>query len=300
MEHSDFIVPLRSKVNGLLNLEKVLNGPHYPKLDFFIVLSSICGVLGTPGQTNYAAAGAFEDAFVRTRQRNGQQASVLDLGVISNVGYVSQNPELERRLMNQPGIGSYNERQLQWLFRIALDTPIINPATKISRPEDFQDAQIVTGVDLDPVDIGRLRDTNWFQDPKWGIIDSIISGTSEGMGEGMFGDENALNARLRDLLNNVNKQPTADVIVNIAQCVIWKTAVMTMIPVEEITQERPLSHYGMDSLSAVEMRNWFLRVGAVELKVDDILAAVSIRKLAEKVYNGYTQKGVAKGAVEDS
>lgn len=290
MEHSDFILPLRPKVNGLLNLEKVLDQPQYPKLDFFIVLSSIAGVLGTPGQTNYAAAGAFEDAFVRSRQRKGEQACALDLGVITNVGYVSQNPDLERRLLNQPGIGSYNERQVQWLFRIALDTPCINAIS--SQPQKYSKAQLVTGVDIQPMDISRVRETNWFQDPKWWMIDSIVSSTSDGMGDGMFGDENALNSRLLDLLNNVNKQPEADVILNIAQCIIWKTAVMTMMPAEDISPERPLSRYGMDSLAAVEMRNWFLRVGEVELKVEDILAAVSITKLAEKVYSGYKQKTV--------
>ena len=291
MEHPDFVLPLRPKVNGLLNLEKVLDQHHYPKLDFFIVLSSIAGVLGTPGQTNYAAAGAFEDAFVRSRQRKGEQACALDLGVITNVGYVSQNPELERRLLNQPGIGSYNERQVQWLFRIALDTPLISATpVRSGQPQEYGKAQLVTGVEIKPADISRVRETNWFQDPKWWMIDSIVSGTSDGMGDGMFGDENALNSRLLDLLNNVNKQPERDVIDNIAQCIIWKTAVMTMMPAEDISPDRPLSRYGMDSLAAVEMRNWFLRVGEVELKVEDILAAVSITKLAEKVYSGYKSK----------
>ena len=298
MEHSDFVLPLRPKVNGLLNLERVLDQPQYPKLDFFIVLSSIAGVLGTPGQTNYAAAGAFEDAFVRSRQRKGEQACALDLGVITNVGYVSQNPELERRLLNQPGIGSYNERQVQWLFRIALDTPLINVTP--SQPQNYGKAQLVTGVEIQPVDISRVRETNWFQDPKWWMIDSIVSSTSDGMGDGAFGDENALNARLLDLLNNVNKQPDRDVINNIAQCIIWKTAVMTMMPAEDILAERPLSRYGMDSLAAVEMRNWFFRVGEVELKVEDILAAVSITKLAEKVYTGYRQgKGKQKNNLKE-
>jgi len=295
MEHGDFVLPLRSKVQGLLNLEKILDQPHYPDLDFFVVLSSISGVLGTPGQSNYAAASTFEDAFVRTRQRKGNTACALDLGMINNIGYISRNPHLERKLIQQAGIGSYNERQVQSLFRIALDTPLIEPVSISSQLGDFGKAQLVTGVDIQPMDIRRVQETNWFRDPKWRIIDSIVSSrmsASDGysMDQDMFNDEKALNARFLDLLKGVEARQAEDVVSDIAQCIIWKAAVMTMVPAAEILPEHSLIRYGMDSLAAVEIRNWFLRVTEVEMKVEDVLTAVSIRSLAEKVYNGYRAK----------
>ena len=103
-------------------------------------------------------------------------------------------------------------------------------------------------------------------------------------------DENALNARLLDQLKDVETRQAEDVIGDIAQCIIWKTAVMTMIPAADISAEHSLFRYGMDSLGAVEMRNWFLRVTEVELKVEDVLKAVSIKNLAEKMYAGYKSK----------
>jgi len=293
MEHGDFVLSLQSKVKGLLNLEKILDQPQYPELDFFIVLSSISGVLGTPGQSNYAAASAFEDAFVRTRQRKGHTACSLDLGVISNIGYISQNPHLERKLVQQAGISSYNERQVQSLFQTALDTPLIDPVSITSQSGALAKAQVVTGVDIEHTDIRRVQVTYWFQDPKWRIIDSIASSrmnTSDSMGQSLFNDEKAVNIRLLGQLQDVGALQAEDVIRDIAQCIIWKAAVMTMVPAAEILPEHSLIRYGMDSLAAVEVRNWFLRVTEVEMKVEDVLAAVSIRSLAEKVYNGYKAK----------
>ncbi|MCB1058287.1 MAG: SDR family NAD(P)-dependent oxidoreductase, partial [Acidobacteria bacterium] len=57
---------LAPKVRGTLALERVLGASP---LDFFLLFSSVNGVLGGFGQSDYAAANAFEDAFARSRYR---------------------------------------------------------------------------------------------------------------------------------------------------------------------------------------------------------------------------------------
>lgn len=58
---------IRPKVDGTWNLHNLL-----PKdLDFFVLFSSACGLMGYYGQSNYASANTFMDAFVQYRQNLG-------------------------------------------------------------------------------------------------------------------------------------------------------------------------------------------------------------------------------------
>ncbi|RAL06965.1 KR-domain-containing protein [Aspergillus homomorphus CBS 101889] len=60
-------------------------------LDFFIMFSSISGVIGNPGQTNYAAGNAFEDALALFRHQQGHPATTIDLGAVRDVGYIAES-----------------------------------------------------------------------------------------------------------------------------------------------------------------------------------------------------------------
>ncbi|KAH8800666.1 putative polyketide synthase [Xylogone sp. PMI_703] len=79
------------KVQGTWNLHRCLDNKQ---LDFFVLYSSVSGAVGQPGQTNYAAANSFLDAFVSYRQRLGLVASAISIGVMEDIGYVSNTPAL--------------------------------------------------------------------------------------------------------------------------------------------------------------------------------------------------------------
>ena len=52
--------------------------------------------LAIGGQANYAAANTFLHAFTQCRHQQGLPASVLDIGAMDDVGYVSQNAEVQQ------------------------------------------------------------------------------------------------------------------------------------------------------------------------------------------------------------
>ncbi|TQS00533.1 hybrid non-ribosomal peptide synthetase/type I polyketide synthase [Paenibacillus ottowii] len=76
-EFKEVIAP---KVAGLVNLDQATKELD---LDFFIFFSSIAGIMGNPGQADYAAANAFMDAYaiyrnslVSSKERKGQTLSI--------------------------------------------------------------------------------------------------------------------------------------------------------------------------------------------------------------------------------
>ncbi|KAL8884920.1 MAG: hypothetical protein Q9215_007139 [Flavoplaca cf. flavocitrina] len=65
-------------------------------LDFFSLFRCYSGFMGQHGQPNYAAANTSLDAFVLYRHSLGLPASVLDSGVMEDIGFVSNMNNLSK------------------------------------------------------------------------------------------------------------------------------------------------------------------------------------------------------------
>lgn len=71
------------KVLGALHLDALTRDAP---LDFFVMYASAAGLLGSPGQGNYAAANAFLDALAHHLRRCGRPALSIDWGAFAEVG----------------------------------------------------------------------------------------------------------------------------------------------------------------------------------------------------------------------
>lgn len=84
MSYEDWVSVLAPKVKGTWNIHNALQDT---RLGFFVAFSSISGLCGNTGLANYASANSFLDAFVTYRRGLGLAASVIDLGLMEDVGW---------------------------------------------------------------------------------------------------------------------------------------------------------------------------------------------------------------------
>jgi len=96
-EWQRFALPFGPKIAGAWWLHEATS---QARLDFFVVYSSVAGVLGSAGQGNHAAANAFLDAFVVHRREQGLPALSVAWGAWSEVGAAAQR-RVDERVVSQ-------------------------------------------------------------------------------------------------------------------------------------------------------------------------------------------------------
>jgi myxalamid-type polyketide synthase MxaE and MxaD len=95
IDEADLQAVFAAKVSGAWHLHELTLGAP---LDFFLVYSSLAGVLGSPGQANYAGANAFLDALVEARNRAGLVGASLAWGPWAEVGMAAGQDGAAARL----------------------------------------------------------------------------------------------------------------------------------------------------------------------------------------------------------
>ncbi|HIJ84863.1 MAG TPA: SDR family NAD(P)-dependent oxidoreductase, partial [Magnetococcales bacterium] len=83
------------KALGAWNLH--LASKHLP-LDFFVLFSSVSSLIGNGGQGNYVAANAFLDALAHARKAEGLPATSINWGALGETGMAARDKEVELRL----------------------------------------------------------------------------------------------------------------------------------------------------------------------------------------------------------
>ncbi|KAM3149801.1 hypothetical protein ABEW05_009893 [Botrytis cinerea] len=138
MSDTEFSEAIRPKQQGTWNLHNTAFQEGLV-LDFFTMLSSICGVVGQTEQANYSASSSFLDTFSVYRQELGLKARSIDLGVIEDVGYVSSNENVSKKLNTQHWT-PINESLLHKILRFSILQQTSAPISANST------TQMITGV----------------------------------------------------------------------------------------------------------------------------------------------------------
>lgn len=257
MSYDDYTAAVRPKVLGTWNLhEYFVSRP----LSFFIVLSSFVGVGGNPGQANYAAGGAFEDAVARHRSSRGLPATTIDLGPVKEIGYLANHEIVADRLANM-GFKALSEREVLALVEDAIKAPLRSPSA----------AQVVTG--LDGLDWQNMPCLN---DPRFAQFKPV---SAPHPSTRAFNVNKSIDVRVQ--LAGASNLAEADEIVLAA--LTHKLAVMFSMPASDIDPTSPLSRYGVDSLVAAELRNWLSTSAKSSVSIFDVTQSTSLIALSREV-----------------
>ncbi|TGJ79686.1 hypothetical protein E0Z10_g9083 [Xylaria hypoxylon] len=293
---------IQPKLTGSWNLHKALEG-NDAALDFFLMTSSVSGSVGSAAESNYCAANAFLDGFARWRRTQNKAAMSVGLGMIEEVGFLHDNPEVKAMQLRK-GIQPLNESEFLQIIDLAL-VESLNERNHVTSL-DLMKSHILTG--MEPLGIrdgfrGNSSASGEFAatDSRMAIISAAITAhraTEDVKPQGKNLEHLAANI---PWLRDVNLHAVASLISEIdapsleigALALIRKRfALMLLTMPDEIDNHRPLIDFGVDSMLGAEFRTWLWNTFRVDIPFLDILSSgQTLAILARKV----AQKLIAKG-----
>ncbi len=238
---ANFEQQLKPKVDGTVYLDEEFAKDN---LDFFIAFSSLGSVYGNAGQSIYHAANMFMTSLVEKRRRRGQAGSVINIGMIVDVGYVAKN---ERE-------GVKIEEHLRSQFYTPLAETefhhLILQAVLSGRP-DSANGDVTMGIRHFVDDPNATSKPHWYGNPRFShmILPPVSSDEID------LSSTSAQQLRERfDRAESVTEAMEA-----FQEIFCKKIEAMMKVPAASIDVNAPLSDLGLDSLLAVEIRAWLLR-----------------------------------------
>ncbi|KAK3368030.1 hypothetical protein B0H63DRAFT_424209 [Podospora didyma] len=256
MKHDDYEQVIRPKVTGTWNIHNVLE-ENKVKLDYFVVLSSAAGILGSRGQGAYAAANTFLDSFVQYRVRNGLPGTSLDLTAVTGAGYLAENAAREEDILRNFGNETVNEQEVLALLSAAV--------RGVSSP------QCLTGLKLH---LGA--DGGWAyyaSDPRFIELKALCLAEAEREGKVPKQAVSPGNA-FRAAKSNEEAAAIA------GQGILQKLSEVLTISMQDLDVERNITSYGLDSLTAIELRNWIAKELRANLQILELLSSGTVNDLA--------------------
>ncbi|MFF3986031.1 SDR family NAD(P)-dependent oxidoreductase [Streptomyces sp. NPDC001797] len=212
---------LSPKVDGAAHLHRLTADAQ---LDLFLLVSSAAGVVGNAGQANYAAANAFLDQLAHHRRASGLPAVSISFGAWAGEGLAAEHADLER--MARLGHRALPPEQGRDLVELAL---------RRGAPHLVAWA----------LDLPRLRETTAGAAALWR---SLLPAPRTGQ-DGADG--------LADRLARLPEAERADRVLALVR--EEASRALGLRSAESVRADQPLRDLGMDSVTAVELRN---RIGA--------------------------------------
>lgn len=262
MVYEDWRVAAECKALGSKHLSDKLPSD----LDFFIFLSSLSGVHGFQGQSNYAAGNTYMDALARHHVAHGRKAIALDLGVMVDDGLLSESTAVLDRVMKTSDFAPVTRSDFLGLLSLYCD-----PNRAIFTPDS---AQVVLG--LPDYANGIQGNDNTLDQP---IFSRLRIG-------GTYLDEASQRrqtANPKSLFLKANSLQEGRDIVNYAFLDKMVHSYRLIPQDTNIDEDATLHSYRIDSLLAVDISNWIAKEFMADLSVLEIMGGATFAMVSTLV-----------------
>ncbi|WP_156077612.1 SDR family NAD(P)-dependent oxidoreductase, partial [Saccharothrix sp. NRRL B-16314] len=222
---------LRPKLTAALHLHDLTAGMD---LSAFVLFSSVSGLLGSPGQANYAAANASLDALAAVRRAAGLPATSVAWGLWADQGMAGKLDAGNARRWERMGVQGLSAELGLELFDAArrLDVALSVPVR---------------------LDTGVLR-----EQAKAGTLPALLRGLVR-MPVRRAGAGGSLARRLADLPEGDRPRAVLELVQAQVAAVLGHTSAVAVDP------ERAFKELGFDSLAGVELRTRLIETCGVRL-----------------------------------
>ncbi|KAF1921340.1 nonribosomal peptide synthetase 7 [Ampelomyces quisqualis] len=228
------------KVQGAWNLHRLTQAMD---LDIFVLFSSISGIVGMPGQANYAAANTFLDGLALLRQAQGLSASSVAYGPWGGDGMASRLSSVD----------------LARFSRMGLDMLLPDRTLKMTESaiRSKRALTIVAALDSD-----RLR--NYFgvlrQDGTPPLFCSLPSQRDQ---DSQSKQTSFAEQTLLEILDRVPPKKHLEIVLRMVRTTVANA--LGFSQPDDVDVNKPLQDIGIDSLTAVLMRNQLAKLTGLKL-----------------------------------
>ncbi|KAL7894249.1 polyketide synthase [Trichoderma sp. SZMC 28014] len=254
----DFEIALLPKYHGTVN---IYNAFYHKDVDFFINLSSLCGIVGTLGQSNYAAGGTYQDMFTHAQVSAGHtKFATIDFPLIQSTYTVTQE--------HTHSLG----RQGVQLLPIETALPVVD---YVMSGKAFKDGNHQIAFGLDPQSFINQTTPGSRVPP---LVSHILSSHNRGP-TNQGGQKDERTAEEKVALASTMEEAEQLILIAIRE----KIASLTVLESQELDLDQAVANMGLDSLVATEIKNWITNKLQAPVQTSDILDAQSLRSLASFV-----------------
>ncbi len=288
MTSNDYHIIINVKIQKIWNLHRASQEFQKQSLNFFIMLSSISDVIDNKSQINYAAINMFLDAFVSYRKTLNLHVNIVDLKLIEDVDYIAeQDFNLNTRFNKQQWM-SINESVLCKILMYSILQQNISALINVN-----SSIEMIIDIDfsLSKNDSDLTRESRFsylFNDHESSKIDN--------MNDDVSSDQS--NQAIKQFRMMQKFETDATFLCNACVKIVLKQFVKILQLEMKLKSSRSLMMYELDSLSAVELRNWIRVKLEIELTTLDITNVDFLITLCEKMISKLSLSESAKKKID--
>jgi hypothetical protein len=263
-------------------------------LDFFFLFSSLSGIIGQPGQANYASANMFLDAFVQFRNDLGLPATSIDIGTIGDVGVLAENPILLQKLIMK-GYKSIKVQEMLDALVLSLTADPIKRAGGGSDGRHSADRKtFVLGLHSTTSLDSPNSQATWRRDRRMAIYHNTTSKSTEGAAS-----SDSLKAYIANARADPSSLKSSEAASFLAREIGKKLFSLLLKPEEDLDTSMSLPDLGMDSLVGIEVRNWWKQVFGFDTSVLEMLSMGTLEALGKHAADGLLRATIGEQSVEN-